>query len=68
MSFQPPPRRLPPPEGMTSHVAANCTAWLVHTIGRNLAPLRTPDRNRVLLALAEFIATQLEALEADNST
>jgi hypothetical protein len=53
---------------MTSHVAANCTAWLVHTIGRNLAPLRTPDRNRVLLALAEFIATQLEALEADNST
>ncbi len=33
-----------------------------------IARLPTADKNRVLLSLAAFIATQLEALEANNDT
>jgi hypothetical protein len=68
MSFQPPPRRPPAEAAPMSHVAHNCSAWLIATIGTNMRHLSTADRNRVLLILAEFIATQLEALESDTST
>lgn len=41
---------------------------LVRQIAVAIARLSTADKNRVLLALASFIATQLEALEANNDT
>jgi hypothetical protein len=38
----------------------------VRQIAVAIARLSTADKNRVLLALASFIATQLEALENDT--
>jgi len=43
-------------------VAETLAGDIVFAVGR----LSTADKNRALLGLAAFIATQLEALEADN--
>jgi hypothetical protein len=39
---------------------------LVRDIATAVGRLSTADKNRVLLALAAFVATQLEALEENN--
>jgi hypothetical protein len=48
--------------------ATRLATTLAEDMTMALHRLGTADQNRVLLALASFIATQLEALEGNNDT
>ncbi len=52
--------------GLESDFARGVAETLVRHIAIAIARLPTADKNRVLLSVAAFIATQLEALEANN--
>ncbi len=54
--------------GLGSDFTRGIAETLVRHIGLAIARMPTPDKNRVLLSLAAFIATQLEALEENNDT
>ena len=66
MPFPIPSRPAATRHGFGSDFAGGVTESLVRTVGTTLRSLSTADKNRVLLVLAAFIATQLEALEANN--
>jgi hypothetical protein len=55
-----------PSLGPGGEYARVMTESLVRDIAGAVGRLSTADKNRVLLALASFIATQLEALETNT--
>jgi hypothetical protein len=57
-----------PGQGLGGDFARRVAESLASSIASSIARLSTADKNRVLLALTAWIATQLEALEANNDT
>ena len=56
------------PAKLASTPGSDCAEFFVSRIAASLVSLSTADKNRALLALAAWIAAQLEALEANNDT
>jgi len=53
--------------GMGSDLARSIADAIAADLSHRLTPLATADRNRVLLAVAASVASQLEALETDTT-
>jgi len=66
MAFPSPHRPTRQSPGLGGDYARGVAETLVRDIATAVGRLSTADKNRVLLALAAFVATQLEALEENN--